>query len=192
MCSAHQQPLDDPPRADPARSWASSDYVVVNDFGAVAHAVARARRQQLRPPLRARRAAAGRRARSASSAPAPGSASRTAAATTGGYRVQATEGGHIDFAPLDAIEDAILAALRKQLRRVSVERIVVRPRAHRTSTTRSPHRGPAGAPSTTTRRSGRAAMEGRTAWPPPRSTASACRSARRRRLRAGAGRGGAW
>jgi len=43
------------------------------------------------------------------------------------YRVQATEGGHIDFAPLDAIEDQILAHLRKSYRRVSVERVVSGP-----------------------------------------------------------------
>lgn len=43
------------------------------------------------------------------------------------YRVQATEGGHIDFAPLDTIEDAILARLRKRHRRVSVERVVSGP-----------------------------------------------------------------
>jgi glucokinase len=43
------------------------------------------------------------------------------------YRVQATEGGHIDFAPLDSIEDAILARLRKCHRRVSIERIVSGP-----------------------------------------------------------------
>lgn len=43
------------------------------------------------------------------------------------YRVQATEGGHIDFAPLDSIEDAILARLRQRHRRVSVERIVSGP-----------------------------------------------------------------
>lgn len=43
------------------------------------------------------------------------------------YRVQATEGGHIDFAPLDSIEDAILARLRKRHRRVSIERIVSGP-----------------------------------------------------------------
>jgi glucokinase len=45
----------------------------------------------------------------------------------GCYRVQPTEGGHIDFAPLDAIEDAMLARLRKRHRRVSVERIVSGP-----------------------------------------------------------------
>lgn len=43
------------------------------------------------------------------------------------YHVQATEGGHIDFAPLDAIEDALLKALRARYRRVSVERIVSGP-----------------------------------------------------------------
>ncbi len=45
----------------------------------------------------------------------------------GPYHVQATEGGHLDFAPLDSIEDAILARLRKRYRRVSVERIVSGP-----------------------------------------------------------------
>ncbi|MEY2944247.1 MAG: glucokinase, partial [Pseudomonadota bacterium] len=43
------------------------------------------------------------------------------------YRVQATEGGHIDFAPLDSIEDAILARLRTRHSRVSVERVVSGP-----------------------------------------------------------------
>jgi glucokinase len=42
----------------------------------------------------------------------------------GGYHVIETEGGHIDFAPLDALEDRILAELREDFRRVSVERIV--------------------------------------------------------------------
>jgi glucokinase len=44
-----------------------------------------------------------------------------------GYRVAPTEGGHFDFAPLDSIEDAILARLRKRYRRVSVERVVSGP-----------------------------------------------------------------
>ncbi len=43
------------------------------------------------------------------------------------YHVIACEGGHVDFAPLDAIEDAVLADLRKKYRRVSVERIVSGP-----------------------------------------------------------------
>ena len=45
----------------------------------------------------------------------------------GQYHVQSTEGGHLDFAPLDAIEDAILARLRQRYRRVSLERVVSGP-----------------------------------------------------------------
>jgi glucokinase len=45
----------------------------------------------------------------------------------GGYFVSPTEGGHYDFAPLDGIEDAILARMRKRFSRVSVERIVSGP-----------------------------------------------------------------
>jgi glucokinase len=37
------------------------------------------------------------------------------------------EGGHIGYAPLDSIEDAMLARLRRRYRRVSVERIVSGP-----------------------------------------------------------------
>jgi glucokinase len=40
-----------------------------------------------------------------------------------GYRAIECEGGHVDFPPLDSIEDAILARLRRQHRRVSVERV---------------------------------------------------------------------
>lgn len=45
----------------------------------------------------------------------------------GKARVIATEGSHSSFAPLDVIEDAILAHLRKQHTRVSVERVVSGP-----------------------------------------------------------------
>ncbi|MDE2300953.1 MAG: glucokinase [Sphingomonadales bacterium] len=45
----------------------------------------------------------------------------------GRRHVQATEGGHLDYAPTDAIEDAILAHLRAHHRRVSTERIVSGP-----------------------------------------------------------------
>lgn len=41
----------------------------------------------------------------------------------GGYQVQATEGGHAEFAPIDAIEDWMQASLRRQHLRVSTERI---------------------------------------------------------------------
>lgn len=46
---------------------------------------------------------------------------------TVGYRVQATEGGHIGFAPVDAVEDAILVRMRARFPRVSAERIIAGP-----------------------------------------------------------------
>jgi len=42
----------------------------------------------------------------------------------GDYDVIETEGGHMDFAPLDKLEDRILEHLRVNFRRVSVERLV--------------------------------------------------------------------
>lgn len=45
----------------------------------------------------------------------------------GAYNIIPSEGGHIDFAPLDAIEDALLARLRRAHLRVSVERVVSGP-----------------------------------------------------------------
>jgi glucokinase len=44
-----------------------------------------------------------------------------------GYHVIETEGGHMDFAPLDELEDAILKRLRRAYNRVSAERIVAGP-----------------------------------------------------------------
>lgn len=44
-----------------------------------------------------------------------------------GYRVNPTEGGHIGFAPRDALEDAVLLDLRGKYGRVSVERVVSGP-----------------------------------------------------------------
>ena len=43
------------------------------------------------------------------------------------YHVIATEGGHIDFASLDAFEDELLETLRKRYRRVSAERVISGP-----------------------------------------------------------------
>ena len=102
-------------------------YTLVNDFGAVGHAVARAGAEDfvhLAGPDVA--------------LPTSGTISIIGPGTglgvahiwrdgAGGYRVQATEGGHIDFAPLDSIEDAILARLRQRYLRVSVERVVSGP-----------------------------------------------------------------
>ena len=101
-------------------------FTIVNDFEAVAHAVARAPDDEFvhltgpEQPL----------AESGTiSVLGPGTGLGVAHLWRSGrdYRVTATEGGHIDFAPLDAIEDAILARLRKRHNRVSVERVVAGP-----------------------------------------------------------------
>lgn len=101
-------------------------YTVVNDFEAVAHAVARAPEDQFMyvagpdEPLTSD---------GTISVLGPGTGLGVAHLWRSGdkYRVQATEGGHIEFAPLDNIEDTILARLRKRHRRVSVERVVSGP-----------------------------------------------------------------
>ena len=102
-------------------------YTIVNDFGAVGHAVARAPDSDFLhltgpdEPLAAE---------GTISIMGPGTGLGVAHVWrdgAGGYRVQATEGGHIDFAPHDMIEDAILARLRRRHNRVSVERIVSGP-----------------------------------------------------------------
>ncbi|MDE8650172.1 glucokinase [Novosphingobium album (ex Liu et al. 2023)] len=103
------------------------EVTLINDFGAVAHAAARADASDflhLAGPDRP--------------LPETGTISVIGPGTglgvaqfhrfaDGTYHVQATEGGHIDFAPLDGIDDAILARLRARHRRVSVERVVSGP-----------------------------------------------------------------
>lgn len=104
-----------------------SRQTIVNDFEAVAHAVARAGADEfihLAGPDQPF-AATGR-----ISVLGPGTGLGVAhlyRESNGTYRVSATEGGHIDFAPLDHIEDAILARLRKRHTRVSTERVVSGP-----------------------------------------------------------------
>lgn len=95
---------------------------LINDFGAVAHAVASAPESELvhiagpELPL-----------------PETGTVTVIGPGTglgvahfhryPGGYHVQSTEGGHVEFAPLDAVDDWMMAKLRRQHRRVSTERV---------------------------------------------------------------------
>lgn len=101
-------------------------FTLVNDFAAVAHAVARADDSQFLhlagpdKPL-------GREGTISVIGPGTGLGVAHLYRTDSHYRVQATEGGHIDFAPLDSIEDAILARLRQRHIRVSAERVVAGP-----------------------------------------------------------------
>jgi glucokinase len=99
-----------------------TQFKIVNDFGAVAHAVAQFGQKQFdhlcgpKGPLRAQ---------GVTTVIGPGTGLGVAQLlkTSAGYHVIETEGGHIDFAPLDALEDRILEHLRHSFGRVSVERI---------------------------------------------------------------------
>ena len=96
---------------------------IVNDFGAVAHSVAQLGQEYFE-----------RLCGPARSLPETGVTSVIGLGTGLGvaqlvktadsYHVVETEGGHMDFAPLDEVEDRILAYLRRSYPRVSVERIV--------------------------------------------------------------------
>jgi len=97
-------------------------YTIVNDFGAVAHAVATLGDEHFvhlcgpDAPLPEQ---------GVISIVGPGTGLGVAALLRKGdaYDVIETEGGHIDFAPLDVLEDRILIELRRNFRRVSIERI---------------------------------------------------------------------
>ncbi len=101
-------------------------FTLVNDFAAVAHAVARADDSQFLH-LAGPDAPLGREGTISVIGPGTGLGVAHLYRSGDQYRVQATEGGHIDFAPLDSIEDAILARLRGRHIRVSVERVVAGP-----------------------------------------------------------------
>ena len=103
-----------------------TDYTLVNDFAAVAHAVARADDSQFLD-LAGPDVPLGRDGTISVLGPGTGLGVAHLYRSGSTYRVQATEGGHIDFAPLDSIEDAILARLRRRHNRVSVERVVAGP-----------------------------------------------------------------
>jgi glucokinase len=97
-------------------------YTIVNDFGAVAYAVATL------PPGDFRHICGPDRPlpdEGMISIVGPGTGLGVAALLRkrGQYEVIETEGGHVDFAPLDSLEDNIVAQLRRDFRRISVERI---------------------------------------------------------------------
>lgn len=101
-------------------------YVLVNDFGAVAYAVSRLGPQHLRhlcgpdEPL-------GSEGTISIVGPGTGLGVAQLYRDPRGITVITTEGGHVDFAPLDRLEDQILQRLRDRYRRVSVERLVSGP-----------------------------------------------------------------
>ena len=97
-------------------------YVIVNDFGAVAYAVATLGEDDFRDICGPGGALP---KKGVVSIVGPGTGLGVAALLrkSDGYEVIETEGGHIDFAPLDVLEDRILVELRRSFRRVSIERI---------------------------------------------------------------------
>jgi glucokinase len=105
---------------------AVDDFVLINDFGAIGHAVAQLPHGNF---LHLYGPDEPFPAHGVITVCGPGTGLGVAQVLRAGhgYNVLETEGGHIDFAPLDAIEDAMLARLRKTFTRVSAERIVAGP-----------------------------------------------------------------
>lgn len=101
-------------------------WVMINDFGAVGHAVAQVAPGDLLhlcgPEL-----ALPDRGVVTVCGPGTGLGVAQVLRTADRYHVLETEGGHVDFAPLDAIEDAMVERLRKTFTRVSAERICAGP-----------------------------------------------------------------
>lgn len=99
---------------------------LVNDFEAVGHAVARLPRENL-PLLFGEDKPFPRDGGVTILGPGTGLGVAMIAFDDGEPHVIATEGGHLDFAPLDPLEEKILAYLRDKFLRVSTERIVSGP-----------------------------------------------------------------
>jgi glucokinase len=97
-------------------------FTIVNDFGAVAYAVATLAGEHFQHLCGPDRSLPDT---GVISIVGPGTGLGVAALLkkADGYDVIETEGGHVDFAPLDNLEDRILVELRRSFRRVSVERI---------------------------------------------------------------------
>ena len=97
-------------------------YTVINDFGAVGHAVAQVPEEDFlhicgpEEPMPEQGVVT-------VCGPGTGLGVAQVLMTPQRYHVIETEGGHMDYAPLDGIEDAILKRLRRTYTRVSCERI---------------------------------------------------------------------
>lgn len=111
--------------AHAAERMGLSSVYFINDFAAVAHAVSACSPDQFEPLSGPQTSLP---ANGAVSVIGPGTGLGVAMLLTGPHpRIVATEGGHTDYAPVDRVEDQILAQLRTRFRRVSVERVVSGP-----------------------------------------------------------------
>lgn len=97
-------------------------FTIINDFGAVGHAVAQLPDSDFvhlcGPDIPLPTAGV-----TTVCGPGTGLGVAQVFKTNGSYHVLATEGGHVDYAPLDSIEDAFVKRLRRTFTRVSSERI---------------------------------------------------------------------
>ena len=100
-----------------------TQYKIVNDFGAVAHAIAQFGPEDF-DHLCGPEGPMPEHGVTSVIGPGTGLGVAQLLKSSASYQVIETEGGHVDFAPLDALEDQVLAYLRRSFRRVSVERIV--------------------------------------------------------------------
>jgi len=98
-------------------------FTIVNDFGAVGYAVATLPDEDFRHVCGPDRPLPDE---GVTSIVGPGTGLGVAALLRkrDHYEVIETEGGHVDFAPLDNLEDQVLTHLRRNFRRVSIERLV--------------------------------------------------------------------
>ncbi|HEX9954284.1 MAG TPA: glucokinase [Allosphingosinicella sp.] len=104
------------------RKLGAERYTLVNDFGAVAHAVAQLGPEHFQHLCGAERPLPDEGVISIIG-PGTGLGVAQLLRRDGRYHVIETEGGHIDFAPADSLDDQILDCLRRKFRRVSVERV---------------------------------------------------------------------
>ncbi|WP_370177644.1 glucokinase [Alteriqipengyuania sp.] len=101
-------------------------YTLVNDFGAVGHAVQQCGEEMLEHLCGPQQPLPDKGVISIIG-PGTGLGVAYVLRADGSYHVVETEGGHMEYSPLDSTEDAILQRLRKQFTRVSVERVVSGP-----------------------------------------------------------------
>ena len=98
------------------------DFLIVNDFAAVGHAAAQFD-EDCFTHLTGPKGPLPQEGVTSVVGPGTGLGVAQVLKRAGHTHVIATEGGHVDFAPLDSLEDRILERLRRRYRRVSIERI---------------------------------------------------------------------
>jgi glucokinase len=100
-----------------------TDFRIVNDFGAIAFAVSELPDEHFLHLCGPETPLLGEGVTTIIG-PGTGLGVATLLKSAGEAHIIETEGGHMDFAPLDSLEDKVLVHLRRSFRRVSVERVV--------------------------------------------------------------------